>query len=144
MSESTVQSTPASEPAQNEMNEEQRAALARAIMAILDRWGLSAEEQVQLLNLPDNTPSRMLRRFRDNTPFPDTKEVNERLEHIIGIADALRTTYPHYPAMGLIWMKRKNKRFKRRAPIQVMVEDGLDGIIAVRSHLDCSFDWFNS
>ena len=123
---------------------EERAALARGIMSILDKWGLSATEQVKLLNLPEKTPTRMLRRFRDDTPFPDIKEVNERLEHIIGIVDALRTTYPHNPSMGLIWMKQKNKRFQRRAPVSVMVEDGLDGIIAVRSHLDCAFDWFNS
>jgi hypothetical protein len=123
---------------------EERAALARGIMSILDKWGLSATEQVKLLNLPEKIPTRMLRRFRDDTPFPDIKEVNERLEHIIGIVDALRTTYPHNPSMGLIWMKQKNKRFQRRAPVSVMVEDGLDGIIAVRSHLDCAFDWFNS
>ena len=123
---------------------EERAALARGIMSILDKWGLSATEQVKLLNLPEKIPTRMLRRFRDDTPFPDIKEVNERLEHIIGIADALRTSYPHNPSMGLIWMKQKNKRFQRRAPVSVMVEDGLDGIIAVRSHLDCAFDWFNS
>jgi len=123
---------------------EERAALARGIMSILDKWGLSAVEQVKLLNLPEKTPTRMLRRYRDDTPFPDIKEVNERLEHIIGIADALRTTYPHNPSMGLIWMKQKNRRFHRRAPVSVMVEDGLDGIIEVRSHLDCAFDWFNS
>ena len=126
------------------LNQEQRAALARGIMSILDKWGLSASDQVRLLNLPDKTPTRMLRRYRDDTPLPDTREVNERVEHIIGIADALRTSYPHNPSMGLVWMKQKNKRFKRRAPVIVMVEDGLDGIVAVRSHLDCSFDWFNS
>jgi hypothetical protein len=126
------------------MTEEERVALARAIMAILDKWGLSAAEQVKILNLPEKTPTRMLRRFRDDTPFPDTEEVNERLEHIIGIADALRTSYPHNPSMGLIWMKQRNKRFQRRAPVMVMVEDGMDGIISVRSHLDCAFDWFNS
>ena len=126
------------------VSQEDRAALARGIMSILVKWGLSAGDQVSLLNLPDKTPTRMLRRYRDDTPLPDTKEVNERVAHIIGIADALRTSYPHNPSMGLVWMKQKNKRFQRRAPVSVMVEDGLDGIVAVRSHLDCAFDWFNS
>ncbi|NNF96241.1 MAG: DUF2384 domain-containing protein [Halobacteria archaeon] len=126
------------------VSQEDRAALARGIMSILDKWGLSAGDQVRLLNLPDKTPTRMLRRYRDDTPLPDTKEVNERVEHIIGIADALRTSYPHNPSMGLVWMKQKNKRFARRPLVSVMVEDGLDGIVAVRSHLDCAFDWFNS
>ena len=133
-----------SDSADKSLNQEERAALARGIISILDKWGLSASDQVRLLNLPDKTPTRMLRRYRDDTPLPDTREVNERVEHIIGIADALRTSYPHNPSMGLVWMKQKNKRFKRRAPVIVMVEDGLDGIVAVRSHLDCSFDWFNS
>ena len=126
------------------VSQKDRAALARGIMSILDKWGLCASDQASLLNLPDKTPTRMLRRYRDDTPLPDTKEVNERVEHIIGIADALRTSYPHNPSMGLVWMKQKNKRFQRRAPVSVMVEDGLDGIVAVRSHLDCAFDWFNS
>ena len=126
------------------VSQKDRAVLARGIMSILDKWGLSASDQVSLLNLPDKTPTRMLRRYRDDTPLPDTREVNERVEHIIGIADALRTSYPHNPSMGLVWMKQKNKRFQRRAPVSVMVEDGLDGIVAVRSHLDCAFDWFNS
>jgi hypothetical protein len=126
------------------LNPEERAALARGIMSILDKWGLSASDQVRLLNLPDKTPTRMLRRYRDDTPLPDTREVNERVEHIIGIADALRTSYPHNPSMGLVWMKQKNKRFQRRAPVSVMVEDGLEGIVTIRSHLDCAFDWFNS
>jgi len=132
------------EKTETPMTEEERVALARAIMAILDKWGLTAAEQVKILNLPEKTPTRMLRRYRDDTPLPDTAEVNERLEHIIGIADALRTSYPHNPSMGLIWMKQRNKRFQRRAPVMVMVEDGMDGIISVRSHLDCAFDWFNS
>ena len=121
-----------------------RTSFTRAIMILLDSWGLSAAQQVALLNLPEKTPTRKLRRYRDDTPLPDTQEVNERLEHIAGIADALRTSWPHNPAMGLIWMKQKNKRFNRRAPARVLVEDGLDGIVAVRSHLDCSYDWFNS
>ncbi|MCG6887591.1 MAG: DUF2384 domain-containing protein [Proteobacteria bacterium] len=126
------------------MNQDERAALARVVMTILDNWGLNAAQQVTLLNLPDKTPTRMLRRYRDDTPLPDTREVNERVEHIIGIVDALRTTYPHNPSMGQVWMKQKNKRFSRRAPVHVMVEDGLDGLVAVRSHLDCAYDWFNS
>jgi hypothetical protein len=129
---------------ENIPSQESRAELARAIMSILDKWGLDAAQQVELLNLPDKTPTRMLRRYRDDTPFPDTREVNERVEHIIGIADALRTTYPHNPSMGLVWMKQKNKRFSRRAPVHVMVEDGLEGLVAVRCHLDCTYDWFNS
>jgi hypothetical protein len=85
----------------------------------------------------------MLRRYRDDTPFPDIKTVNDRIGHILGIADALRTSWPHNPSMGLIWMKQKNSRFDKRRPVNIMTEDGLDGIVQIRCHLDCSYDWFN-
>jgi len=121
---------------------EDKTDLTRAIMNILDGWGMSSAELVAVLDLPAKTPTRMLRRYRENTPFPDTPEVMQRLEHIVGIADALRTTYPHNPTMGGLWMKRKNSRFKDLAPIQLINKEGLSGILKVRTHLDCSFDWF--
>jgi hypothetical protein len=45
--------------------------------------------------------------------------------------------------MGNLWMKQRNKKFQDRSPLHVMVEEGLDGIMRVRSHLDCAYDWFN-
>ena len=115
--------------------------LTRAIMAIIDNWGMSSAEILSFLALPDKTPLRALRRYRENTPFPDTDAVYERLEHIIGIADALRTTYPHNPPMGALWLQKKNVKFNNLSPLRHMINEGLDGIIAVRSHIDCAYDW---
>lgn len=121
----------------------ERAMLSRGVMNILDQWGLNAEQAVAILDLPEKTPTRMLRRYRDDTPLPDIKTVNDRIDHILGIADALRTSWPHNPSMGLIWMKQKNSRFNKRRPVNIVTEDGLDGIVQIRCHLDCSYDWFN-
>jgi len=35
----------------------------------------------------------------------------ERIEHLVGIADALRTSYPRNAYMSSIWMNRINHRF---------------------------------
>jgi len=123
--------------------DDERSMLSRGVMNILDQWGLNAEQAVAILNLPEKTPTRMLRRYRDDTPLPDTQLVNDRINHILGIADALRTSWPHNPSMGLIWMKQKNSRFNKRRPVNIITEDGLDGIVQIRCHLDCSYDWFN-
>jgi hypothetical protein len=40
-------------------------------------------------------------------------------------------------------MKQVNKQFQDRTPLRVMVDDGLDGIMRIRAHLDCAYDWFN-
>ncbi|UCE88464.1 MAG: DUF2384 domain-containing protein [Pseudomonadota bacterium] len=119
---------------------EDRVALTRAIMHILDGWGLDAAEQMAILSLPKGTPSRALRRYRDNTPFPEDAGVMERIEHLVGIADALRTSYPHNPQMGAYWVNQPNRRFDDRTPRTIMTAGGLSGIVAVRSHLDCAFD----
>ncbi len=111
------------------------------IMAILDGWGLSSEEIISLLALPEKTPTRALRRYRENTPFPESPELNERLEHIVGITEALRTSYPHNPNMGKMWMRQRSKKLNDQIPLQIIVENGLEGVIEVRKHLDCSYDW---
>lgn len=123
------------------MSHEECVSLARSIMAILDDWGLNAKQLAFILDLPKGIPTRALRRYRENTPFPQDASVYERVEHIIGIAEALRTTYPHNPPMGTLWMRQANKRFDDRSPLQKIVTEGLEGLVAVRSHLDCAYDW---
>ena len=110
-------------------------------MDILDSWGLSSEEIISLIALPEKTPTRALRRYRDNTAFPVSQELEERISHIIGITDALRTSYPHNPHMGKMWMRQKSKKLNNQIPLQIIVEGGLEGIIEIRKHLDCSYDW---
>jgi hypothetical protein len=86
----------------------------------------------------------MLRRYHEDTPLPDDPDVMQRVEHLIGIGDALRTTFPRNTGIGLHWLKQPCKRLRRRRPLDIMVEDGLNGLITVRTHLDCSFAWRES
>ena len=123
------------------LNLEDRIELTRAIVHILDDWGLSPAQQIALLALPETTRPGAFRQFRQNTPLPMDETVLERIEHVIGIADALRTSYPHNARMGGIWLNRVNHRFDNRAPLAAMLEDGLAGLLAVRVHLDCAYDW---
>jgi hypothetical protein len=76
--------------------------------------------------------------------LPDDPGVAEHLEHLMGIADALRTTYPRNENMGARWMRSPCRQFGGRTPVAVMVEGGTAGLIAVRSHLDCSYAWDRS
>ena len=123
------------------MNLEDRVTVTRAIVNMLDSWGVSAANQVALLALPAGTRPGAIRQFRKSTPFPEDAGVMERVEHLVGIADALRTSYPRNAYMSSIWMNRINHRFDNRTPLAAMLEDGLNGIMAVRTHLDCAYDW---
>ncbi len=123
---------------------EDRTELARMVVNLLDDWGIEAADQVNLLALPEGTRTRMLRRYQEDTPLPDDPAVMKRVEHLMGIADALRTTFPRNASIGLLWLKQPCKRLRRRRPMDIMVEDGLSGLITVRTHLDCSFAWRES
>ena len=125
-----------------EQTEDPRLRMTRYVMGLLDDWELNAQQQVDVLALPDGTRSRALRAFRDDTAFPDTDDVNKRVEHILAIDDALHTTYPHSDKMGQLWMRRGHRRFKQRTPVNTIIEDGLQGLVSVRMHLDCS--WVSS
>jgi hypothetical protein len=123
---------------------EDRTELARMVVNLLDDWGVEAADQVNLLALPEGTRTRMLRRYQQDTPLPDDPAIMKRVEHLMGIADALRTTFPRNASIGLLWLKQPCKRLRRRRPMDIMVEDGLSGLITVRTHLDCSFAWRES
>lgn len=120
---------------------EHRILVTRTVMSILDSWNLGTEQCLQILQLPGKTALRSLRKYRNDTPFPPGQELDKRIEHLIGIAEALRTTYPRNAHMAERWMNRPNRRFNRRSPVSVILEYGMGGLINVRTHLDCAFAW---
>ena len=128
----------------NQLTEQDRLDLGRLVINTLDEWGISSADQVVMLALPGKVSGRSLRRFQDNTPLPDDPEVLKRVEHLLGIADALRTTFPRNDRIAVIWLTQPCRRLRRRRPVDIMLEDGLSGLISVRTHLDCSFAWRES
>ena len=128
----------------NNLSEQERLELGRLVINVLDDWEIGASDQVSILALPGKVSGRHLRRYQDETPLPDDPDVLKRVEHLLGIADALRTTFPRNDKIGILWLKQPCKRLRRRRPVDIMLEDGLSGLITVRTHLDCSFAWRES
>ena len=115
--------------------------MTHKIMAAVDEWGLSGDQILALLDMPDGQRSRHLAKYRKDTPLPDIEQVNNRIVRLLGIIDALRTTYPRNIQMGARWMRMPHRRLKQRTPINAMLEDGETGVIAVLSELDCAYAW---
>jgi hypothetical protein len=115
--------------------------VSRAMMGLFDDWRIDGADRVRLLGLPAGTRPRQLRRYREGTPLPDDPRVWERVEHLLGIADALRTTFPLNEQMGTLWIRQRNRRLGQRSPLDTMLERGLEGVVEVRSQLDCAYDW---
>ena len=114
------------------------------VMEVLDGWQRSAEQSLQLLGLTDKASPRDLRKFRAKAaPLPFSEELAERIEHIAGILDALRTSYPFGGEYRARWLYQNHRRFNQQPPLKIMLTEGLSGLIRVRTELDCAFGWQN-
>ncbi|MDH5232578.1 MAG: hypothetical protein OEZ58_18005 [Gammaproteobacteria bacterium] len=121
--------------------DEQNLLRTQAVMMILRNWGLSSDQKLQILAMTDAIRSRHLTKYEHDTAFPDEPDIQERIDHILGIADALRTMYPTYPKMGDQWMHQNNRFFKTETPMECILNNDLAGLLRVRRHIDCAYDW---
>lgn len=117
--------------------------IARNVMRLLDEWGLEGKQIIQLLALPTNTRVRHLDKFRNGDAFPASNNTSIRIEHIVGIADALRTTFPRNSHMGFRWLRTPHRRFRNKTPMETMLQSET-GLLRVRSELDCAYAWDQS
>ncbi len=119
------------------------AIITQMTMQLMDDWGIEGKQIIRLLALPENIRTRHLDKFRNGDAFPMNSETITRIEHIAGIADALRTTYPRNIQMGTRWLNTPHRRFKNNTPIDTMLNSD-QGLLEVRSELDCAYAWDRS
>lgn len=125
------------------LNEVEALGLTQQLMDLISRWKLSPQDCLALLGLPESTKPRALKRyFSGQQALPVSDELLARAESLLSIDQALLTTFPHNHAMGVLWLSTPNRRFADAAPLQLMREQGLDGIQQIRGHLDCTYQWY--
>ena len=115
--------------------------ITKTVMKVLDTWNLTTEQYVQVLGLSSQTKKRQLDKYRTLKAFPNDAAIIKRLSHIVGISDALRTTFPRNLNMAEKWLKTQHRRFDNKTPLVIILEEGINGLSKVRSELDCSFAW---
>ncbi len=127
----------------SEYSPEDMIVITKSVMNHLDDWNLSSVQALAVLGLTDNSKSRQVQNFRKGvTPFPETPELMQRIDHIVGITEALRTTFPFSDNMRQLWMRRPHRRFKNNPPLAVIVnDDSIKGLLMVRSEVDCSYGY---
>ena len=124
-----------------DIDERTRLRMANQVMELFSQWQISLDDQHSLLGSPDSIKKRHLYRFGEDQPLPQDAIIMERAEHLLGIADALRTYFPNSHHARTRFMRSHSKKFARRTPLQIMVDDGVSGLIRIRSHLDCTYAW---
>lgn len=123
------------------LSQQARIELARIITDLLDHWRITPADQVALLGMPPGTRPRVLARYRKGTPFPDDQACVLRAEYLLSIQASLQTTFPMNRRMDGFWLTSPNRRLDNLSPLALMLRDGLEGMEAVRTHLDCTRGW---
>jgi hypothetical protein len=112
-----------------------RGALARMVMTLLDHWQLSTEEQATLLGIAASNRAALMR-YRKGEPIGSSRDQYERVGHLLGIHKNLRLLFPQNLDLAYRWMKTRNKAFDNLTPVEVVREWGFAGLLMVRGYLD--------
>lgn len=112
-----------------------RGALARMVMTLLDHWKLGTEDQAALLGLaPGNRAA--LANYRHGKPIGTSRDQYERVGHLLGIHKDLRLLFPQNRELAYRWMRTRNRAFDNLTPVEVIREWGFAGLLMVRAYLD--------
>ena len=112
-----------------------RGALAKMVMALLDHWSLSTEDQAALLGIaPGNRAA--LTRYRKGEAIGTSRDQLERVGHLLGIHKNLRLLFPQNRDLAYRWMSTRNKAFDNLTPVDVVKDWGFAGLLMVRAYLD--------
>jgi hypothetical protein len=113
---------------------EARGRLAAMVTKLFEHWELSAVEQAEVLGLSPGSRST-LARYRAGEPLADSRDLIDRAGHLLGIHKSLRLLFPHDRDLAYRWMTQPNRRLGGR-PVDVVIEHGFEGLLAVRRYLD--------
>ena len=114
---------------------EDRGALAKMVMALLDHWKLPTEDQAALLGLATSNRSALMR-YRKGEAIGTSRDQYERVGHLLGMHKNLRLLFPQNRDLAYRWMSTRNKAFDNLTPVDIVKEWGFAGLLMVRAYLD--------
>ncbi len=106
--------------------------MLRAVLALFDRWGLTAAEARRLLGAPSE---RTYQRWRRGEVAAIPHDTVFRLGALLGIHKALRYMFPS-PERGYAWVRKPNAAFGGRSALDKMLQGAPTDIAGVRAYLD--------
>ena len=115
--------------------ESDRSALSNMVTRAFDLWKLDTEAQLLLLGLSTSNRSA-LGRYRKGEPLAASRDLMDRVGHLLAIHKNLRLLFPQDRDLAYAWMTSCNRAFVGQTPVDIIRERGLAGLLAVRAYLD--------
>lgn len=113
------------------ITDDEAAAMFRAVLNLVSKWGLTDDQAAALLDLPVRT----FRRWKAEGPGRIGRDGKARLSNLIGIHKALRIVFRE-PQRGYRWIKAPNEAFAGASALSVMLGGELTDLMRVRRYLD--------
>jgi hypothetical protein len=118
--------------AEGRVSEAEAEAMLRAVLGLLDKWGLQTDEKLILLGGPSE---RTFQRWRAGQVGPLPNDTIFRLGDLLGIHKALRYMFTDLKR-AYAWVKRANDAFGGKSALDVMLQGAPTDIARVRAYLD--------
>jgi hypothetical protein len=114
------------------VTDQEAGAMLRVVLALFDRWGLTAVEARRLLGEPSE---RTYQRWRQGKVAAIPHDTVFRLGALLGIYKALRYMFPSLER-GYAWVRRPNAAFGGRSALDRMLQGAPTDVAGVRAYLD--------
>lgn len=109
-------------------SEDTRRRLTKVIIRLFDEWELKTTEQLILLGLRE-TSCNLLQNYRNlKNIIPYDHDQLERVGLLLNIYKNIYDLYPENENLRKNWVKRANKFFNGKRPLDIMLEKGLSGM----------------
>lgn len=129
---SVIAPLPTTTPPEPEITRVEAAAMLRAVLALFDRWQLSAAQARTLLGDPSE---RTYQRWRNGEVAALPRDTIFRLGTLLGIHKALRYMFAQ-PERGYAWIHASNEAFGGHSALDRMLQGAPTALAAVRAYLD--------
>ncbi|WP_110689426.1 hypothetical protein [Salinicola endophyticus] len=112
----------------------------RAAVKILEKWGATPQQRVDLLQISSDTYSRAIGADQDRQVSLNSDQMT-RVSLVLNIHAALRALFEN-PAnvYGYITMPNHNPGFRGRTPLESMALEGLKGMQKTFDHINALGD----
>lgn len=107
-------------------------AMQRAVVGLFTNWRLSDGDAAVLLG---GLSTKTYRRWKEGDHGRVTRDLADRLSHLLGVHKALRLVFSD-PAAGYRWMSAANTAFGGMSALDLLRQGGMEDLIRLRRYLD--------
>jgi hypothetical protein len=106
------------------------------MMRLFEHWKLNVEQQRILLGLPPNLEKRTNNYVILAQCVPKCRDIQDRICHLLNIHKLLSRAYVFHKELAYSWMTTDNADFEYKRPLDIIVKEGLVGLVKVRIYLE--------